>query len=144
MESTLLVIVIAVAVLLAGFLVIILVKQNKQDLQKNSRQEIESNQEMGKGIAIGIPIGMSTGVGIGVAIDNIAVGISIGLSIGIAIGVAMGAAFKKKAEQQSMNSSFEIQKNAGKVQNNIPVVLGLLFLFASLLFLGVIFYLRTK
>lgn len=142
METSLIFIVVAIAVVLIGVLAVLLIQQSKSNDKYHRKSESDPNQAMGKGIAIGLPLGFGPGIAMGIAMDNIALGIAIGSSIGISIGVALGAAFKKKAEERRKGVKNEF--NNEMQAKRMPVIAGLILAFLGFLMVGLIFYLKSK
>ena len=142
MELSSIILVVAIAIFLILILVIILVRKNKEEIYNQREKNPESDQAMGKGIAIGLPIGMGTGIALGVAMDNIAMGVAIGSSIGVSIGVALGASFKKQAEEkQGLHQNVS---PANFPKSKVLLLVGIFTVLIGLLVAGLVFFNATK
>ncbi len=137
MDSTLILLSIAIVLLLVSILAFLLIRQNKEGMYPNQTEA--GKKAMGKGIAIGYAIGMGPGIAIGVALENIVMGIAIGTGMGISMGFAIGASLKKKADEKAGARQKEMPGN-----EMLPKIIGLIIALAGLLVLGFYFFYKMK
>lgn len=140
MDYSYLCIVLAIVAFLLIFLIVILIKQNKQDdTHLNISRRSYTKR---KGMATGIAAGLGIGIAIGKAMENIALGIAIGVAIGSSLGVSFESTFRKKEEQQQIKRNSRYSQIQSKSTNN-AVILGLIMVILSVLAFGIAIFFKT-
>lgn len=136
------VILIAVAITAAIFLILIILLIRHYQVEEQSSYKARSSQGLGKGMIIGIAIGLIAGTSIGAAMNNIALGIALGAAFGSSIGVALGSAFTK-GEKQSGSENPDTIKNQQNI-STLLLKLGVLIVIICCLALGLFFFIKLK